>query len=468
MIFNRPDEQVFASTAKSGEVVDFPDILRGWGLTFEQAGGIPPMEWFNAVGLRTDQSIQYLLQNGIPEWGIETDYPEGAYARYNNKIWRSRKRNSGNEPTALNDNWEQAALTVAEVKALIPQLMTQEEFDAGESKTPRTINAQLLKSLYTPLMTKSELDKGTSTEPRTINAALLKIISSKGQYPFHSVNTSTTLTEDLAGVILIDASAGAIDITLPETKENIGFILKRIDSSLNTVKVKVSGTDKIKYNLLINANGYSFFNLFGAGDYWHVVSDGNGSWYDLNRADKTAIGTISYQSSIIAPVGGYVVANGSLLKRVDFPYLWDYAQKSGLLVEESNFSGNEGCFSTGDGASTFRVPDLRSTFLRVLDNSKGTDSGRTAGSWQKGSLSFVDTGSAGTWSSYDTTRTDAIDVALKKAGLDSFNTSDYSGVRMAGAGAPTVIDLPGTGLDYAYAGVSRPNNIAYPVYLKII
>lgn len=287
-------------------------------------------------------------------------------------------------------------------------------------------------------------------------------------YLFESISSSTVLKENQAGVILIDASAGPIDITLPETKENIGFILKRIDSSLNTVKVKVSGTDKIKYNLLINANGYSFFNLFGAGDYWHVVSDGNGSWYDLNRADKTALGTISYQSSTIVPEGGYVVANGFLLSRAEFPYLWDYAQKSGLLVEESNFIGNEGCFSTGDGATTFRVPDLRSTFLRGLDNDKGIDSGRTAGSWQKGSLSFVDTGSAGVWGSYDTTRTDPIEVALKKAGLDSFKLSDYQGIRMAGAGAASVVDLPGAGGDLAYAGLSRPNNIAYPIYLKII
>lgn len=165
MIFNRPDEKVFASTAKSGEVADFPDILRGWGLTFDQTGGIPPMEWFNALGLRTDQTIQYFLQHGIAEWGESTDYVVGAYAKHNNKIWRSKKRNSGNEPTALNDNWEQAALTLEEVKSLIPQAMTREELEEGTSETPRTVDAALLKTITdqikVPYATNEEILLGT-------------------------------------------------------------------------------------------------------------------------------------------------------------------------------------------------------------------------------------------------------------------------------------------------------------------
>lgn len=46
-IYNKPDESVFASNAKQGEVNNFPDIGRGWGVSFDQTGGIPPMEWFN-------------------------------------------------------------------------------------------------------------------------------------------------------------------------------------------------------------------------------------------------------------------------------------------------------------------------------------------------------------------------------------------------------------------------------------
>ncbi|MEE2496982.1 hypothetical protein, partial [Pseudomonas aeruginosa] len=62
--YKRPDEAVFASGAKPGELEAFPDIARGWGVAFEQTAGIPPMEWFNALFKRTDEAIRYLMQRG--------------------------------------------------------------------------------------------------------------------------------------------------------------------------------------------------------------------------------------------------------------------------------------------------------------------------------------------------------------------------------------------------------------------
>lgn len=53
------DGKVFASKAKKGEIADFPDIERGWGVT-EGTGYIPPMEYFNALGNRTDKNINEL------------------------------------------------------------------------------------------------------------------------------------------------------------------------------------------------------------------------------------------------------------------------------------------------------------------------------------------------------------------------------------------------------------------------
>lgn len=41
-IVKQPDFQVFASEAKTGEVLKFPDILCGWDITLEQTQGKPP------------------------------------------------------------------------------------------------------------------------------------------------------------------------------------------------------------------------------------------------------------------------------------------------------------------------------------------------------------------------------------------------------------------------------------------
>lgn len=80
---------------------------------------------------------------------------------------------------------------------------------------------------------------------------------------------------------------------------------------------------------------------------------------------------------------GYLKANGATLKRTDYPALWVYAQASGALVTEAQWTGGRwGCFSSGDGATTFRIPELRGEHLRCWDDGRGVDGSREIGSWQ--------------------------------------------------------------------------------------
>ncbi|AKJ42816.1 hypothetical protein [Pragia fontium] len=117
-IYQRPDEKILAESSKQGELKDFPDISRGWGIVFDKTGGIPPMEWFNALGKRTDEAIRYLLQRGIAEWSKTEDYPVGAVVSYDKRIWLAEKNNKGIEPK-MNTVWRESALTIDSANFII-------------------------------------------------------------------------------------------------------------------------------------------------------------------------------------------------------------------------------------------------------------------------------------------------------------------------------------------------------------
>lgn len=83
-ILSRPDTDVFASAAQSGEVGDYPAWLRGFGKLFDpgQTDGIPTMEQFNYIIKTLNEGFAYLAQRGIAEWLDVETYPSGAFCQY--------------------------------------------------------------------------------------------------------------------------------------------------------------------------------------------------------------------------------------------------------------------------------------------------------------------------------------------------------------------------------------------------
>ncbi|MFA8392087.1 phage tail protein [Burkholderia ubonensis] len=102
----------------------------------------------------------------------------------------------------------------------------------------------------------------------------------------------------------------------------------------------------------------------------------------LAAISTTAIGQIVFEPRTTVRAG-FVKANGAVVNRADYSALWAYAQASGALVSDDEWQkGRFACFSTGDGATTFRLPEMRGEFIRCWDDSRSIDKDRMIGSWQ--------------------------------------------------------------------------------------
>ncbi len=89
-------------------------------------------------------------------------------------------------------------------------------------------------------------------------------------------------------------------------------------------------------------------------------------WNTISNTKPLPAGSIIYVC-MHNPPSGFLKADGSEVYRQDYPDLF-----SAIGVR----------FGSGDGISTFNLPDLRGEFIRGLDNGRGIDAGRELGNVQ--------------------------------------------------------------------------------------
>lgn len=163
-IHNKPDESVFASSARQGEVSNFPDIGRGWGISFDQTGGIPPMEWFNFLFKRTDERFGYLFQRGLSEWSATQEYPIGALVQYKNLTYKAKRANTNKNPEQADSlDWQRWGFTKAELGVAT---LTS----SGVTKLLTSVASNDESMAATPKSVKVAYDKGVEAKTAADNA----------------------------------------------------------------------------------------------------------------------------------------------------------------------------------------------------------------------------------------------------------------------------------------------------------
>ncbi|WP_082084430.1 phage tail protein [Salinivibrio sp. KP-1] len=123
--------------------------------------------------------------------------------------------------------------------------------------------------------------------------------------------------------------------------------------------------------------------LQGTNDKRYVTSKGVNDALDM-------VGFVLWSSGKQKPKGRWIKPARVELSRTAYAELWQFAQDSGTLVDESLKDQDPEtyapCYGTGDGSSTFTTPDYRGDFFRVADDGRGVDAGRESGTFQSDEL----------------------------------------------------------------------------------
>lgn len=198
----------------------------------------------------------------------------------------------------------------------------------------------------------------------------------------YSVNTVLTGANDV-GKLTVIAGGGATFTLPPSTSVPPGasvFLMMQGGTAI----INAAGPDTI-------ATGPTavLSTTLSGNEYCELISNGINAWIVTDSpmlSQRT--GDIALVLGIV-PKTGTIKANGAVLSRTTYARLWAYAQGSGnIAASDANWlaAGAYGQFSPGDGATTFRVPDLRGYHLRMYDDGRGVDGGRLIGSIQADQL----------------------------------------------------------------------------------
>jgi len=271
----------------------------------------------------------------------------------------------------------------------------------------------------------------------------------KGTYGFASaagtVNALTaTVASDLGsmpdGMSMVIESTGAntgavtLNLTMGSTITGVYAIVKGNNSALVAGDIPIAG-----YPIQLN---------------WSSTLN---SWVMQNPATGIFVAAVPTGAIVQFPAttapSGYLIANGQLVSRTTYASLWTFAQASGNLVSDTVWQGGQyGSFSTGDGSTTFRIPQYGGYFLRALDNGNAIDPSRVLGSVQSNqNLSHTHT-----WSGSTNTGNASANIVdpshTHSSDAVTIQTVSFNGTP-GGYNVPNVLNWPGATINPAFTGV---------------
>lgn len=191
----------------------------------------------------------------------------------------------------------------------------------------------------------------------------------------NSIAPRTTITVNFEGID-------------PPTWQNMPLAVAPLLDAINIGSTDLNGfypSSTVGAKVLNVANSFEIINGYIPGtsgkSFTELLQE---FMLQLEAKYRTPVGTV-VSGYFLTPPLNTIRLNGAEVSRVTYGNLYNYVITAGLIVAEASWIGDgKGRFSTGDGSTTFRVPDLRGVFIRGLnDGVSGPDSGRSLGGFQE-------------------------------------------------------------------------------------
>lgn len=195
-----------------------------------------------------------------------------------------------------------------------------------------------------------------------------------------TITASQTINDTHAGYFISVISSGVLTLTLGSVSSfNHGDILaitaychansvvNIVPQSGQNISDPVNGNSSVMY-----MHNREHIILVALTSYWAILS-ADGNFYTAGEEVKGRRAR-----------GNTLALQGQILQRSQYPRLWQFVSSlpsnQEVISESLYFTDSvtyRSFFTTGDGSTTFRLPDERGLFERMLDGGRGLDTSRT-------------------------------------------------------------------------------------------
>lgn len=200
---------------------------------------------------------------------------------------------------------------------------------------------------------------------------------------------STALTADQLGHVVVDATAGAVAVTLPSAGAVLGGVevtLRRKDVTTNVVSIVAAGADKIV--LPGSADGIAATELLFPGDYLTLRADGAGKWWCVAQAQMPASVTSSIAKFQTAGVFTYTVPSVFRSGRRRARVTVTGGGGGGAHSETTTGPAGGGGAGGGRGTSVVDLAGVSQVTVTVGQGGQGGAAGSSVGGGGGGTSSF--------------------------------------------------------------------------------